>query len=447
MSEENKKTKITPAVKRNLIILGGTFTIVIVATIMLAGGKKEFKSNSEVTIPQSAAATTENQDGVQVAGYGELAKKEELKRQEQARNQNEFYLPDLNVQTQSVKTPAQLKEEEDLRRKNLPPDVLASQGTQASIIANEQEAASKKVEADREAEAKAVQRNQELMSAKQQQQASVFSQKMAAFGQLMEAQKSASAQYGAEIKFAKPSTQPTVGNMNSTVSPYKNNGSNFSGSSGSTLGNSPFRTAGQDGNGLPSNKNSATAKTLVMRAGESIYANINMSINTDEPSIVMANILGGKLSGGMIFGKAVLNSNDTVTITFDKISLPEKQQTSFSGVAIDPRTGRSSLTGTVNKKIFTRYVLPITSTIAGSYAQLLAKQSTQQTTTLATTLMPGNTFTGLVMTPQQTRDLMTAEAIKTLGGVITATSAAAKPVVTFPNDLNVEVKLTADFLQ
>lgn len=182
---------------------------------------------------------------------------------------------------------------------------------------------------------------------------------------------------------------------------------------------------------------SAPAKML-HQAGESLYAEIDMAIHTDEPSVVFAKVLSGKVRGATLFGAARLNPNNTVTIEFDKMSMPGKPQMSFRGVVVDSTTGRAALSGKTNLKIFSRYILPVLSSAAGKYSELLSKQG--QTSTV----VAGGVVTNSSMTSQQIRDATATAAIQQMAGAVAQNAADEKPSVELPDKLSVEVKLMQD---
>jgi len=177
---------------------------------------------------------------------------------------------------------------------------------------------------------------------------------------------------------------------------------------------------------------------ILMQAGDSLYASIDMSVNTDEPSVVFATVLSGKLKRSMLFGAARLNPNETITIEFDKISMPGKAQEAFRGVVIDSGTGRAALSGIVNRKIFTRYIMPIAASVAKTYGDLLSKQG--QTSTI----VAGGAITNSTMDNKQIRDAALASGITSVTGAIAENAQNSNPSVELPNKLSVEVKLMQD---
>ena len=122
---------------------------------------------------------------------------------------------------------------------------------------------------------------------------------------------------------------------------------------------------------------SAAPGKMLIKTGEKVYVNIETAINTDESPEVFGTILSGGARGWVIFGKVTQNKNYTVSVKFDKLALPSGKSVAISAIAIDPETGRTSVQGDVNHKIFTRFVLPIIAGGASTYGQLMGQQGMQ----------------------------------------------------------------------
>ena len=184
------------------------------------------------------------------------------------------------------------------------------------------------------------------------------------------------------------------------------------------------------------------AKKRVMQAGQSAMVEISTKTNTDRPFAVFGKVISGKLNGDTLIGSAVKNEDDSVTITFNKISTTGEDGKSFaiSAIALDPVTGDAGLTGDVNHKIMQRFVLPMTAVAVGTYGQLIA-----QTNQTAVT-------TGLVSVTQSSRVDSNRVAQAAIGSTATSAStqlnknAAAAPATTLPANLLIEVKFIEDVM-
>lgn len=373
--------EIDPAAKRNLIILGGVIGGAILISFIIMSSGSNTPPASQSYVPEGGAALTENK-GPKPQGYDKLAMQEEDERAKQAASMNESYLPTLTVDPNA-----------EIDRANQKPSQRADDLAQP--ILDQPDAPSQP------------QQTQDQIRVANQieegRQAMIVNKKMAAFNSLAETWRYEPSVKGQEVL-------PATNNLPAQATPPAVATSSMS-----------------DGK-------------IVQQAGDSLYASIDMSINTDEPSVVFATILSGKLRGGMLFGAARLNPNETITIEFDKLSMPRMKQMPFRGVVIDSATGRAALSGTVNRKIFSRYIMPIVASVAATYGDLLAKQG--QTSTV----VAGGMVTNSVMTSQQIRDAAAATGIKTVTGAIAENAKNSNPSVELPNKLSVEVKLMQDVI-
>ena len=179
-----------------------------------------------------------------------------------------------------------------------------------------------------------------------------------------------------------------------------------------------------------------SAETMVIKSGEKVYVNIETAIDTDEPSTVFGQVLSGKARGWMIFGKATQNPNYSVSIVFDTLVLPSGKSTKINAMAIDPDTGRTSVQGSVDHKIFDRFVIPIVVGGLGTYGDLMSKQGT--TTTLNQLTGAPATLTNN-MDMSQVRDAAIGGGIKTASANITKEAEKSQPSTSTQRNLGIEV--------
>lgn len=369
--------EIDPSAKRNLLIVVGVIASAVVLSVVVMSGDAPPPPSSQSYIPQGGAAVMES-DGAKPEGYDKLARQEEEERAKNAALNGQSYLPTLTV-------PVSANSNNYGASGSRNGDGLIDQK-----IASEQPAPPTKTPDQIRLEAQSNETRQQA----------IFSRKMAAWAALNETLRYEPSVRGQEVlpsAAARPSQPPT--------------------------GQPPVASA---------------PTQILMQAGDSLYASIDMSVNTDEPSVVFATVLSGKLKNSMLFGAARLNPNETITIEFDKISMPGKAQAAFRGVVIDSGTGRAALSGTVNRKIFTRYIMPIAASVAKTYGDLLAKQG--QTSTI----VAGGAVTSSTMTNQQISDAALASGITSVTGAIAENAQNSSASVELPNKLSVEVKLMQD---
>lgn len=119
-----------------------------------------------------------------------------------------------------------------------------------------------------------------------------------------------------------------------------------------------------------------------MKAGDILNAVIETEINSDEPSPVLARIVGGKYNGA----KAVCgiqNNGEKVLVECKKLNIPNmKKSLSVNLVAIDPQTTRTGLASEVDRHLFQKYVVGLGATFLKGYADALMRQNT--TTSITT---------------------------------------------------------------
>lgn len=117
-------------------------------------------------------------------------------------------------------------------------------------------------------------------------------------------------------------------------------------------------TSGGEGalNGENPNASQAEGSALV-HMGDVLFAVIDTSVDSDEPSPILATIVTGKLKGGKLIGSFNLPSNaDKMVISFNALSLPGASKTlSISAFAIDPNTARTALSSETDHHYLMRY--------------------------------------------------------------------------------------------
>lgn len=174
---------------------------------------------------------------------------------------------------------------------------------------------------------------------------------------------------------------------------------------------------------------------MLIGAGDKVYVSIDTAINTDEPSPVQAQILTGKARGYGMFGQSRHNPNNTISVEFTRMTLPSGYSIPVAAYAIDPKTGRTSVPGSVDYKIFERFVLPAVAAGLGKYGEIVAQQGTQT----ATSPLAGTTTTTHNMTRQQMRDAAIGAGVGEISSTFTAEAKDAKAAVSTQRNLGIEV--------
>lgn len=143
-------------------------------------------------------------------------------------------------------------------------------------------------------------------------------------------------------------------------------------------GNSQANGNGQSNNQMTSAANDGVT---LMKSGDMLNAIVETEINSNEPSPVLARIVGGKYNGA----KAVcgLQTNgEKVLVECRKLNIPGMNKSlSVNLVAIDPQTTRTGLATSVDRHLFERYVIGLGATFLKGYADALMRQNTTTSVT------------------------------------------------------------------
>lgn len=169
---------------------------------------------------------------------------------------------------------------------------------------------------------------------------------------------------------------------------HRNRGSaietDFTGENKSNNANSNGNAAmnGANGGVMQTAANATDEGVTFMKAGDILNAVIETEINSDEPSPVLARIVGGKYNGS----KAVCgiqNNGEKVLVECKKLNIPNmKKSLNVNLVAIDPQTTRTGLASEVDRHLFQKYVVGLGATFLKGYADALMRQNT--TTSITT---------------------------------------------------------------
>lgn len=148
-----------------------------------------------------------------------------------------------------------------------------------------------------------------------------------------------------------------------------------------TSGQNPSKTDTQTaGNATGTNGASGSATTqnenVLMKAGDILNAVLETAINSDEPSPVLARVVGGKYNGARAVC-TVQRNGEKALVECKRLALPDlAKSVTVNLVAIDPTTTRSGLATSVDKHYFERYVIGLGAVFLKGYADALARQNT-----------------------------------------------------------------------
>lgn len=120
---------------------------------------------------------------------------------------------------------------------------------------------------------------------------------------------------------------------------------------------------------------------LIAKAGTIYNAVLETGINSDEPSPVLAKIVGGELKGTRLIGR-MTTSGEKVVVEFGTASVPNMPSSiRLNSVAVDPATSRTGLATDVDRHTFLRYGVLLGAAFLGGYADAIAQQNTTSTVT------------------------------------------------------------------
>lgn len=220
-----------------------------------------------------------------------------------------------------------------------------------------------------------------------------------------------------------------------TFSPIKSVGYQISQNSGADSG-----SGGSSGGGAAGS--SGSGGDPFIKAGSRAYISIDTAINTDEPSPVLGKVLTGPARGWVIFGKSVHNPDDTVSITFDRLVLPSGKSAPIEAMALDPESGRTSVVGSVNHKIFERFILPAIAGGAAAYGQLMGQAGMM----VMSSPMTGTMTSTNNISSSQITDAAIGAGVGSLANNLNAIAAKEQPSVSTPKNLGLEVVFMKEFV-
>ncbi len=201
-------------------------------------------------------------------------------------------------------------------------------------------------------------------------------------------------------------------------------------------------TSGSGASGGGSASGSSSGGDPFIKAGARAYVSIDTAINTDEPSPVLGKVLTGPARGWVIFGKSVHNPDDTVSITFDRIALPSGKSAPIEAMALDPESGRTSVVGSVDHKIFDRFILPAIAGGAAAYGQLMGQAGTM----VMSSPMTGTMTSTNNISSSQITDAAIGAGVGSLANNLNAIAAKEQPAVSTPKNLGLEIVFMKEFV-
>ena len=119
------------------------------------------------------------------------------------------------------------------------------------------------------------------------------------------------------------------------------------------------------------NNSDGGVRTILLPAGTIEYAQLITEANTDVPGPILAEIMTGPLKGGRLIGRFD-QTYDYLILNFDTIVL-DGIDYSINAVAIDPDTTLPGVVTDINRRYFTRVVLPVAAEFISGFAQAISE--------------------------------------------------------------------------
>lgn len=136
-------------------------------------------------------------------------------------------------------------------------------------------------------------------------------------------------------------------------------------------------TAGSQGAAQTSNSRAAKAQDQVVVDGFFITpALLKTELDTDENSMVTAEVHGGRLAGARVFAMGYKRLNETIDMTFTYMEWKGRSY-KITAKAVDPESMRTALSGEVNNRYFSRIILPALALAIGKTGQLYERSASE----------------------------------------------------------------------
>lgn len=132
-------------------------------------------------------------------------------------------------------------------------------------------------------------------------------------------------------------------------------------------------------------------KETIALPGDMTVAYLSNRISSDQPSgRVRADILAGDLRGGRMLGEATFEG-ERLIINFDQLVFEDEVYGSVHAVAVDPNSLDASVQDGINRRLFTRYGIPVLAGVAAIGIDYQAERRSPSVT--ETNLSTGETVT------------------------------------------------------
>lgn len=138
---------------------------------------------------------------------------------------------------------------------------------------------------------------------------------------------------------------------------------------------------GQAGNGAdnqptgaPSGADLAIEEFLILRPGDILYGETLVTIDSDNSTPALVEIVSGDLRGSRLVGGFTADRrSETLVVNFTNITLPDGRTTDIEAFAVDARSAQIAVSSDVERRFISRYAPILASTFISAYADALSQ--------------------------------------------------------------------------
>lgn len=141
--------------------------------------------------------------------------------------------------------------------------------------------------------------------------------------------------------------------------------------------------SGEAGAGGTGEESGETVEIVLLPAGEIEYGQLLIEANTDAPGPVLAQVASGPLAGSKLIGSFEAQENFLV-ISFDTIVI-DGISSSIDAVALDPDTTLPGMATEIDRRYFSRYVLPAAAAFVAGLGSAIAETGSSTVATSSST--------------------------------------------------------------
>lgn len=114
-------------------------------------------------------------------------------------------------------------------------------------------------------------------------------------------------------------------------------------------------------------------QSLILRPGDILFGETLVSIDSDNDTPALVEIVSGDLRGSRLVGGFTADRrSNSLVVNFTSITLPDGRTTSIEAFAVDARSAQTAVSSDVERRFIRRYAPILASTFISSYAEALS---------------------------------------------------------------------------